>query len=49
MAHLTEEQVARIHTEEKGDVLVNVEVRLMREKAQCAGDMCAGPCGRWHA
>lgn len=28
MAHLTEEQVARIHTEEKGDVLVNVEVRL---------------------
>ena len=26
MAHLTEEQLEKIHTEEKGDVLVNVEV-----------------------
>lgn len=28
MAHLTEEQLAKIHTEEKGDVLVNVEVGM---------------------
>ena len=26
VAHLTEEQLTKIHTEEKGDVLVNVEV-----------------------
>lgn len=26
VAHLTEEQLAKIHTDEKGDVLVNVEV-----------------------